>query len=309
MPVLPLKCPAERDALVQFRKKYENNRYILQLRSGDDWVEIEPESPAYQRFITATGGCAFNAQDPKPFAPKSYRDFMLSEQHYINAASNYARANRPLAYRFTQIYKKLSGKTHPKLKPAPLWYEQPIFYMGGHMNFYGSGQDIVWPSYSQVIDYELELGFVLAKPLYNATPEQAEAAIGGFVVFNDFSARDVQMPEMASGFGPQKSKHFANAISAEFVTSDDILLHLPDLVGTVSINGKTINKVALNNMQFSLGEALAHVSRGEPLYPGEFFATGTLAGGCGLENGHFLNKGDSVSLAIERIGTVTNTII
>ena len=53
------------------------------------------------------------------------------------------------------------------------------------MNFFGHGAEIVWPEYSSVMDYELELGFVLAKPLYNASPEQAEAAIGGFVVFND----------------------------------------------------------------------------------------------------------------------------
>jgi 2-keto-4-pentenoate hydratase/2-oxohepta-3-ene-1,7-dioic acid hydratase in catechol pathway len=298
---------------MRFRKFLSPNsntrRYVLQVHDGADWKTVRKGSAVYDIFLNATGQSEIDAKDAKPFAPKSYRDFMLSEAHYINAASNFAKTTRPGAYRITQIYKKLTGKTHPKLKPSALWYEQPIFYMGGHMNFYGDGAEIVWPQYSSSIDYELEIGFVLAKPLYNATPIQAEAAIGGFVVFNDFSARDVQMPEMASGFGPQKSKHFANAISSDFMTADEILPKINDLIGTVSINGKQISNVSSKGMQYTLGEALAHVSQAEHLYPGEFFATGTLPGGCGLENGHFLNKGDEITIAIEGIGSLTNKIV
>jgi len=283
--------------------------YILQVQDGAGWKAARKGSKAYNTFLGATGQNEIDVHDTKPFLPKSYRDFMLSEKHYINAASNYAKTARPGAYRIARIYKNLTGKTHPKLKPAPLWYKQPIYYMGGHMNFYGEGAEIIWPPYSSSIDYELELGFVLAEPLYNATPAEAEKAIGGFVVFNDFSARDVQMPEMASGFGPQKSKHFANAISSEFVTADEILPNINGLIGTVSINGKQISQVSSADMRYTLGEALSHVSQGEPLYPGEFFATGTLPGGCGLENGHFLNKGDTVTLAVEGIGSLTNKVV
>ncbi|MCF6220282.1 MAG: fumarylacetoacetate hydrolase family protein [Robiginitomaculum sp.] len=294
---------------MRFRKAENNEGFHLECFSTSGWKAVRKDSANYETFLAATGQNQVDTRDPKPFAPKSYRDFMLSEQHYINAASNYAKSARPSAYRLTQIYKKLTGKTHPKLKPAPLWYTQPIFYMGGHMNFYGEGADIIWPDYSSSIDYELEIGFVLAKPLYNATPDEAQAAIGGFVVFNDFSARDVQMPEMDSGFGPQKSKHFANAISADFVTADEILPRINELAGSVSINGKQVCAVSSAGMQYTLGEALAHVSRCEHLYPGEFFATGTLPGGCGLENGHFLNKGDIITIVIEGIGSLTNKII
>ncbi len=294
---------------MKFRKHLKAGKYGLQIWQGEGWKIVRKGSAAYKQFLFATGQNVLDLNDPKPFTPKSYRDFMLFEQHYINAASNFVKANRPGAYRLTQIYKKLMGKTHPKLKPAPLWYQQPIFYMGGHMNFFGHGANIAWPDYSNLIDYELEIGFVLAKPLLNATPTEAEAAIGGFVVFNDFSARDVQMPEMNSGFGPQKSKHFANTISAEFVTADEILPRINQLAGTVNINGKKISEVSSAGLQFSLGEALAHVSRSERLYPGEFFGTGTLPGGCGLENGHMLNKGDEIALSIDGIGIVSNRIV
>lgn len=294
---------------MRFRKHLVGKKQVLQVYEEGAWKTVRANSKVQKTFLEATGQAAIDPVDPKPFAPKSYRDFMLSEDHYINASSAYAKASKPLAFKITQLYKKLTGKTHPKLKPHPLWYKEPMFYMGGHMNFFGHGEDIVWPNYSQIIDYELEIGFVLAKPLFNATPTECEAAIGGFVIFNDFSARDNQMMEMQSGFGPQKCKHFANSISAEFVTADEVLPKINDLVGTVSINGKQIAEVSSRGMRYSVGEALAHASKGEHLYPGEFFATGTLPGGCGLENGHLLTKGDEVTLAIAEIGTLTNTIV
>lgn len=294
---------------MKFRKHFVRGKYVVQVFEHDVWKTVAANSKALKVFLQATGQTVVDNADPKPFAPKSYRDFMLSEAHYVNAATAYAKANMPAAYKITSLYKKLTGKTHPKLKPHPLWYQEPIFYMGGHMNFFGSGEDIVWPKYSNVIDYELELGFVLAKPLFNATAQEAEAAIGGYVVFNDFSARDRQMPEMRSGFGPQKCKHFANAISAEFVTADEISADINALTGSVYINGEHIRDVSSAGMRYTLGEALAHVSQGEHLYPGEFFGTGTLPGGCGLENGHMLNKGDEIKLVIEGIGSLTNMIV
>ena len=75
------------------------------------------------------------------------------------------------------------------------------------------------PSYSSALDYELELGMVPAAPL-PCHPDEAVAA-DAFVLVNDFSARDVQRAEMASG--PQKSKHFANSMSATAVTPDEVL--------------------------------------------------------------------------------------
>lgn len=293
---------------MRFRKEKFENGYRLEAFKGDVWQAVEPHSDLYQQFLTASGQTVIDTHDPKPFAPKSYRDFMLFEAHYINAAKNYVKSHKPLAYTFARMYERLSGKVPTKLKPAPLWYKQPIFYMGGHLNFYAHGQKIIWPDYSQIMDYELEIGCVLTKPLINASPREAREAIGGFVVFNDFSARDIQMPEMQSGFGPQKSKHFANAISSEFVTADEILPRLDALKGTVCINGKTVAHVSSKGMQFSLDEAIAHVSKSEHLYPGEFFATGTLPNGCGLENGHFLAPGDRISLKIEGIGALENTI-
>ncbi|WP_072392306.1 fumarylacetoacetate hydrolase family protein [Hyphomicrobium sp. CS1GBMeth3] len=243
-----------------------------------------------------------------PFAPRSFRDFMLYESHAIDAARGFVRSFLPRAWGIVRAYEAVLGPPFPPLKPHRLWYRQPIYYMGNHLAFVSDG-DVVLPSYTRALDYELELGFVLARELYDADPAEAEAAIGGFVVVNDFSARDVQHDEMRSGFGPQKAKHFCNGMSAIMVSADEILPRWRDLNGFVRINGKLIATPSSADPPWSLGEALAHASRSERLRPGELFATGTLPGGSGIETGRLLAVGDVVEIGIEGIGTLTNRIV
>ena len=243
-----------------------------------------------------------------PFQPLSYRDFMLYERHYIQAGRGYLRRFRPAIGRLARGFEWMAGRTFPPLKPSPLWYRQPIYYMGNHLAFVADGAEVAWPDYTDALDYELELGFFLAKPLFNATPRDALAAIGGFVVFNDISARDVQTEEMRSGFGPQKSKHFCNVMSSVVVSADEVLPHFEKLRGRVRINGNIVAECSAENPQFNLGEAIAHASRGEQLLPGEFFGTGTWPNGSGMENGHWLRPGDTVQLEIDGIGSLCNKI-
>jgi 2-keto-4-pentenoate hydratase/2-oxohepta-3-ene-1,7-dioic acid hydratase in catechol pathway len=244
-----------------------------------------------------------------PIQPLSFRDFMLFERHAVDAARGYAKRFMPGAYRLARGYEWLSGTTFPPFKPAPLWFRQPIYYMGNHLAFAPSGAPVQTPSYSAALDYELELGFVLARPLFNASPEEAAQAIGAFVVLNDFSARDVQLSEMRSGFGPQKSKHFLSSMSDTAVTADEILPRLQDIVASVRINDRLVSTPNLKGMRYTLGEALAHVSREEHLFAGELFGTGTLPGGSGMETGCWLKSGDRLSLAIDGVGEIHHDIL
>jgi len=244
-----------------------------------------------------------------PFAPRSFRDFMLYETHAIDAARGFARRFMPGAARLVGAYEAITGRIFPGLKPHALWYRQPIYYFGNHLTFVADGEDVAMPPYTHALDYELELGFVLAHPLLDATPEEAERAIGGFVVLNDFSARDVQLQEMRSGFGPQKGKHFASAMSAIVVSADEIAPRWRNLKGSVRLNGETVAECSCADAHFSLGEVLAHASRGERLYPGELLGSGTLPRGSGIECSRLLARGDTIHLAIEGIGTLTNRIV
>ncbi|MFK8052153.1 MAG: fumarylacetoacetate hydrolase family protein [Woeseiaceae bacterium] len=243
-----------------------------------------------------------------PFVPASFRDFMLYEKHVIDASRGFVKRFMPRMLPITHFIERLTGKPFRKFRPHALWYQQPIYYLSNHLNIGISGDDIAWPSYTKALDYELEIGAMISKPLFNATPEEAIAAIGGFVVLNDFSARDIQRDEMDSGFGPQKAKHFVSTISTEVITADEVLPYLDNLSASVSINGDKVADCHSSGMYHDLGQAIAFASKDEQLHPGELFGTGTLPGGGGMENDHWLSPGDTVSLQIERIGSLTNTI-
>lgn len=243
-----------------------------------------------------------------PFQPASFRDFMLFEGHATDAARGLVRRFHPRQARAAEAIEKLTRTPFPLFKPKPLFYRQPIYYMSNHLSFVPSGTPVAFPSYSAALDYELELGFVLKATLFNATAEEALDAIGAFVVVNDFSARDVQRGEMATGLGPQKAKHFSSSMSVSAATADEILPLLDGLTGSVVINGETVSTVSSRGMQWSIGDVLAHASRDEILYPGELFATGTLPGGSGMETGHWLRPGDHLTLTIDQIGDISHEI-
>ncbi|MBF6214760.1 fumarylacetoacetate hydrolase family protein [Nocardia puris] len=244
-----------------------------------------------------------------PFQPLSFRDFMLYEKHTVDASRGLVRRFHPGQHRVTSAYESVTGRPFPLFKPNALFHRQPMYYMSNHLTFVPTGTPIRPPAYTTALDYELEIGFVLAAPLLDATPEEALAAVGAFVLLNDFSARDVQRAEMASGFGPQKSKHFANSMSATAVTADEIAPRVAALTGTVAINGSTVSTVSSAGMRWSIGEVLAHASRSERLLPGELFGTGTLPGGSGMETGHWLRAGDTLTLTLDGIGEVEHTVI
>jgi 2-keto-4-pentenoate hydratase/2-oxohepta-3-ene-1,7-dioic acid hydratase in catechol pathway len=243
-----------------------------------------------------------------PFSPLSFRDFLLCEQHNIDAARGLLQRFYPASSRLTTAIERLTRTDFPAFRPKKLFYRQPIYYMSNAMTIVPTGTPVTFPGYSTGLDFELEIAFVLKEPLYNADPASASAAVGAFVLLNDFSARDVQRPEMASGLGPQKSKHFLSSMSETAVTAEEVLPRLATLTGSVQINGVTVSTVSGAGLQWSIGEVLAHASRDEQLLPGELFGLGTLAGGSGMETGNWLRPGDTLRLVLDDIGEVEHRI-
>lgn len=243
-----------------------------------------------------------------PFQPMTLRDFSLTEEHNVDAARGYARRFMPAAAKLAGVVEATTRRTFPLFRPNPLWYRQPLYYMHNPLTFVPSGTSVSFPSYSTALDYELQLGFVLNRPLHDVTPESAEQAIGAFVVICDFSARDVQIPEMKSGFGPQKAKHFLSSMSTVAVTADQILPSWRKLRGSVTINGEVVARPHIETARFELGDLLAHASASEQLEPGEFFSTGTFVGGSGMEISRWLAPGDTLRLEIDGVGHVEHTI-
>jgi 2-keto-4-pentenoate hydratase/2-oxohepta-3-ene-1,7-dioic acid hydratase in catechol pathway len=248
-------------------------------------------------------------QEIIPFRPTAYRDFMLYEKHAIDAARGFVKKYMSHLLPIVHTYEKIFKKPFPKLKPKKRYYQHPIYYMGNHLNFISNNDSIAIPSYTEELDYELELAAVIIKPLKNASIEEVNHAIGGYLILNDFSARDVQLDEMASGFGPMKTKNFGSAISSIIVSKAALNNRLDDLKVKVIINNKTIVETDTKGKLYSFQEAIAYASWEEQLHPGEIFGSGTIPTCTGIENGVMLNKGDTITLEVEGIGQLTNNII
>lgn len=300
---------------MRIRRAIVDGRVEFEGFDGTDWEVLDdPDLGGTQPFsqqwqLALAQRQLAHSEHLLPVQPLSFRDFMLFEQHTVDASRGLVRRFHPMQHRVTAVVEKLTRRPFPLFKPHALFYRQPTYYMSNHLTFVPSGTPVEFPLYSTALDFELEIGFVLAKPLLDATAAEALDAIGAFVVLNDFSARDVQRTEMASGFGPQKSKHFANSMSATAVTAEEILPRIDALRGTVSINDEQISEVSSAGMQWTLGEVLAHASRSEQLWPGELFGTGTLPGGSGMELGRWLRAGDTVTLRLDGIGEITHQVI
>jgi len=216
--------------------------------------------------------------------PPSLRDFIAFEDH-IAATS------------------KKRGQPIP-----PEWYKAPVYYKGNHRTIIGPDQALSWPLNTTKLDYELELACVIGRKGSDVSERDALDYIAGYTIMNDFSARDIQFQEMACRLGPAKGKDFATAIGPCIVTPDEI----PDLDSLrmiARVNGEVWSSGRFGGIHWSFGQMIEHVSRGEMIYPGDLFGSGTVGGGCGLELDRYLKPGDVVELEIQPIGILRTQVI
>jgi 2-keto-4-pentenoate hydratase/2-oxohepta-3-ene-1,7-dioic acid hydratase in catechol pathway len=207
--------------------------------------------------------------------------------------------------------------------PVPAeWYAAPSFLFMAPHAVTGPHDDVAMPPDTRRLDYELELAAVVCRDVRNATPEQARAAIGGYCVMNDWSARDVQGREMRLGLGPSKGKDFATTIGPWVVTADELDGHRDadgflDLEMTVRVNGEVTGSDRSGHMGWSFEQLVSYASRASWVKSGEVLASGTCASGSLAEawgrNGSLtpppLQVGDVVELTIEKLGTLRNRIV
>lgn len=231
--------------------------------------------------------------------PRQMRDFLSFEKHLRQA-----RANRHLL--------GIAGMPSDpaKVELPEVWYRQPIYYKCNRFSVVGTGTDVVWPRYSSVMDYELEFGCVIAKDGKNVSRAEAKPFIFGWCIFNDFSARDAQMAEMAGSLGPCKGKDFdtGNVLGPWLVTADEIADPY-DLTMVARVNGEEWSRGSSRDMRFRFEDFIEHVSTDERIRAGEFFGSGTVGSGCGLELGKFLNDGDVVELEVSGLGVLRNKVV
>lgn len=240
--------------------------------------------------------------------PIQMRDCLCFETH-LKQAFDAARRVRANATPDPEAAMKEFERTGQLAIPKT-FYEQPIYYKANRFSVVGPEVDVHWPRYSKLMDFELEFGFYIRRKGVDIAREEARDYIYGYTIFNDFSARDAQTAEMGGQLGPAKGKDFdyGNAMGPCLVTADE-LTDPYDLTMICRVNGEEWGRGNTSSMFWKFEDLIAHVSQSETLYPGEFFGSGTVGNGCGLEYLKFLKHGDIVELEVERIGILRNRVL
>jgi fumarylacetoacetate (FAA) hydrolase len=260
--------------------------------------------------ISRDKGIPFESQhilSPVPF-PSSCRDGYAFRQHVAAA-----RRNR-------------------KAEMIPEFDQYPIFYFTNHHSIQGPGEIQCMPDHFEKLDFELECAIVISRYGRNIRAEDADDYIGGLMIMNDMSARQLQMEEMLLNLGPAKGKDFATVIGPWLVTTDELEpFEIPAKEGHTGkrwnlrmqcrVNGKQVSDGNLGDMDWTFAEIIERCSYGAGLYAGDVIGSGTVGTGCFLElngtgklNDHayteqWLQPGDIVEMEVEGLGILSNTIV
>jgi 2-keto-4-pentenoate hydratase/2-oxohepta-3-ene-1,7-dioic acid hydratase in catechol pathway len=236
-----------------------------------------------------------------PLHPASIRDSVSFEAHIEGARRSQEGATDPVPAR---------------------WYEAPCFYFTNPHACIGAHDDVERFPDSRLFDLECEVGAVLGARGRNLTADQAEAAIVGYTIFNDWSARDIQKLEGQLPFGFFKGKDGAHTLGPYLVTADELEPHRDaegflDLTMRAYINGELLGEDSLANMAWTFGELASFAARGSEVGPGDVIGSGTCHRGCltevwgraGERTPAPLEPGDVVTLTVEGLGTVRNRVV
>jgi 2-keto-4-pentenoate hydratase/2-oxohepta-3-ene-1,7-dioic acid hydratase in catechol pathway len=236
-----------------------------------------------------------------PLEPATVRDFVTFEEHVEG------------------VRRSVDGASGV----PEAWYDAPTFYFTNPYAVIGPYDDVPVPPGSQVLDFELEVAAVIGREGSDLTPEQAREHIVGYTIFNDWSARDLQSREMQVRLGPCKGKDTATTLGPYLVTADELEPYRDAdgflrLALTAEVNGEVVGKDLLSNMSWTFEEMVAYASRGTRVRPGDVLGSGTCGnGGClaelwgvrGRQDPPPLQPGDTVTLTVEGIGSVSNTVV
>ncbi|AJZ58527.1 fumarylacetoacetate hydrolase family protein [Paraburkholderia fungorum] len=240
--------------------------------------------------------------------PTQMRDCSCFELHL---RQSFAAARRARALRTPDPEATLKAmNTRADDRVIDTFNRQPIYYKCNRFAVIGPDDDVIWPAYSKLLDFELEFGCYIGQRAKDVSRENARAHIYGYTIFNDISARDAQATEMGGMLGPAKGKDFdtANVMGPCLVTADE-LGDPYDLTMIARVNGEEWGRGNTRDMRWQFEDVIAHISRSETLHPGEFLGSGTVGNGCGLEQLRYLKPDDVVELEVEGIGILRSRIV
>ena len=243
---------------------------------------------------------------PLPLPPQ-IRDCLGFEEHLKNSFESAMKLSAMAAD--DPVVAEQELRASGRFTVPEVWYQQPLYYKANRFSVAESGKDVVWPAYSEVMDFELEMACIVGKKGKDISKVNAEDHIFGYTIYNDFSARDAQILESPGMLGPAKSKDFDDSIIlGPVIVTKDELDDPYSLRMQARVNGETWCDSNSSTIHWKFSDMIAHISKSETLHPGEVIGSGTVGFGCGLEHLRFLNDGDMVELEVEKIGVISNKV-
>ncbi len=198
-------------------------------------------------------------------------------------------------------YLKHAEEQGDELPSTPTIFARYRSTLTGHLT------EVPIPSDDDRFDWEGELAVIIGKPLKNATPEEAEAAILGYTCFNDLSARGYQWAtsQWTLGKNADRSGPIGPVVVTPGELGDPYKLNIE-----TRVNGITMQSGNTSDMVFRAPETISHISRIMTLLPGDVLSTGTPDGvGFTRRPPIYLKDGDNVEVEIEGIGILSNYIV
>jgi acylpyruvate hydrolase len=188
-------------------------------------------------------------------------------------------------------------------RSVPTW---PEVFVRGTGSVIGPYADLVKPALSSRFDYEGELGVVIGAGGRYLSASQAMAAVAGFVVLNDATAREWQ--RAATQWTAGKNFEGTMPIGPELVTSDEA--DVSDVALTTTLNGEVMQSARTSQMIVDIPSAIEFLSSFTRLRPGDVIATGT-PGGVGFARTPpvWLEPGDLIEVTVDSVGTIRNRVV
>ena len=232
---------------------------------------------------------------PPILRPTSLRDFYAFERH---VSTVWSRRDQPV---------------------PEAWYRLAIFYFSNVSEIRGPDDPVWAPGASQELDFELELCALIDTPVKDLVAARGEEAIGGYMLMNDWSARDLQRDETTVRLGPAKGKDFATTIGPWLTTPDELADARAgkgyDLAVTATVNDTVIGRGRWSDTHYRFGEMVERASADVRLLPGDLIGSGTVGSCCLLESreesgfGRWLQPGDVVTLTVDRLGELSSEVV
>ena len=184
--------------------------------------------------------------------------------------------------------------------------KEPVIFIKPRTTLCGNNSEIRCPNFVKQLDYEIELAVIIGKTCKNIDETSAKNYVFGYMVFNDVSARDIQMQDKQFTRG----KSFDTfAPCGPWITTSDEVTDPENLQMTTMVNGQIRQNSSTNNMFINISSILSKLSKVMTLEKGDVITTGTPEG-VALNNPDipFLKDGDEIDMEIEKLGKIQNTV-